>query len=408
MTNEVQSPDKLELSPVGKAQDVTRMSKKPLYLVFIVAFLLLGVLVYSVNFAHNPEEEDYSNTVHIEENEKPLLFGEGSGLSLAPPPEAVAIPEPIVATPERKEPLVVIPRDAEAVDYDAENMRRMKSQSYWSALSSPIIALRGSEQAQGQVDQQAMLELLAKGQQGGQPGAAGSEFGNQDSYNPAADVDKENFAKRAGNDGDWINKYSRVPGNPYELKTGSVIPGIMLTSVNSDLPGNIIAQVSQNVFDTATGRHLLIPQGSKLYGVYDSRVVYGQSRVLSAWTRIIFPDGSSYTLEATPGTDMSGSGGFEDQVDNHYARIFGSAGIMALIVGGSAYAMDMAAPDGDNVSFQGEMISALAAQFGQTTATLLEKNLNIKPTLEVRPGYQFNLVLIKDLVLEEPYTAWRQ
>ena len=105
---------------------------------------------------------------------------------------------------------------------------------------------------------------------------------------------------------------------------------------------------------------------------------------------------------------MSGSGGFEDQIDNHYARIFGSAGIMALIVGGSAYAMDMAAPDGDNVSFQGEMISALAAQFGQTTATLLEKNLNIKPTLEVRPGYQFNLVLIKDLVLEEPYTAWRK
>lgn len=405
MADEIKSPDKLELSPVGKAENVTRMSRKPLYLVILAAFFLIAVLVYSVNFAHNPEEEDYTNTVKIEENEKPLLFGEGTGLSLAPPPEAVAIPEPIIMKPERTEPLVVIPRDAEPVDYDAENMRRMKSQSYWTALSSPIIALRGAAPANEQLEQQALLELL-NNQKGTQPGNSASDFGDQ--YNPAADVDKENFAKRAGNDGDWTNKYSRVPGKPFELKTGSVIPAIMLTSVNSDLPGNIIAQVSQNVFDTATGRHLLIPQGSKLYGVYDSRVSYGQSRVLSAWTRIIFPDGSSYTLEATPGADISGSGGFEDQIDNHYARIFGSAGIMALIVGGSAYAMDMAAPDGDNVSFQGEMISALAAQFGQTTATLLEKNLNIKPTLEVRPGYQFNLVLIKDLVLEEPYTAWRK
>ena len=281
----------------------------------------------------------------------------------------------------------------------------MKSQSYWTALSSPIIALRGSDPGKDQINQQALLEMLNSGQSP-QSGGTAAGFGEQDTYNPAADIDKENFGKRATNDGDWTNKYSRVPGKAFEVKTGSVVPAIMLTSVNSDLPGNIIAQVSQNVFDTATGRHLLIPQGSKLYGVYDSRVIYGQSRVLSAWTRIIFPDGSSYTLEATPGADMSGSGGFEDQIDNHYARIFGSAGIMALIVGGSAYAMDMAAPDGDNVSFQGEMISALAAQFGQTTATLLEKNLNIKPTLEIRPGYQFNLVLIKDLVFEKPYATW--
>ena len=112
-------------------------------------------------------------------------------------------------------------------------------------------------------------------------------------------------------------------------RLGRSSPGVMLTGVNSDLPGALIAQVSQNVYDTAHGAHLLIPQGSKLYGVYDSRVVYGQSRVLVAWNRLIFPDGSAVTLGAMPGADMSGYSGFHDQVDNHYWRIFGSAVLMS-------------------------------------------------------------------------------
>lgn len=197
---------------------------------------------------------------------------------------------------------------------------------------------------------------------------------------------------------------------PLELKTGAVVPGVMLTGINSDLPGNMIAQVSQNVYDTATGRNLLIPQGARLYGVYDSRVVYGQQRVLIAWNRIIFPDGSSMSIGAMPGADMAGMAGFSDEVDNHYLRIFGSAVLMSLVTGGMAYAMDSAnnnVGSSDNgTSMQDEMTSALAAQLGQTTTTLLQKNLNIKPTLEVRPGYQFNIVVTKDLVFRQPYQAW--
>ena len=198
---------------------------------------------------------------------------------------------------------------------------------------------------------------------------------------------------------------------PLELKTGAVVPGVMLTGLNSDLPGNMIAQVSQNVFDTATGRNLLIPQGARLYGVYDSRVVYGQQRVLIAWNRIIFPDGSSMSIGAMPGADMAGMAGLTDKVDNHYLRIFGSAVMMSLVTGGMAYAMDSANNNssGENgTSMQDEMTSALAAQLGQTTTTLLQKNLNIKPTLEIRPGYQFNIVLTKDLVFREPYARWRR
>ena len=197
---------------------------------------------------------------------------------------------------------------------------------------------------------------------------------------------------------------------PLELKTGSVIPGVMLTGINSDLPGNMIAQVAQNVYDTATGLNLLIPQGARLYGIYDSRVVYGQQRVLIAWNRLIFPDGSSISLGAMPGADMAGMAGFNDNVDNHYARIFGSDLMMSLVSGGMAYALDGAndSTETDNgTRMTDEMTASLAQQLGQTTTTLLQRNLSIKPTLEIRPGYQFNIVVTKDVIFREPYTRWR-
>ena len=183
----------------------------------------------------------------------------------------------------------------------------------------------------------------------------------------------------------------------------------MITGINSDLPGSIIAQVSQNIFDSATGQNLLVPQGSRLFGKYDSRIIYGQSRVLVAWNRIVYPDGSAITLPSMPGTDMAGSAGFEDEVNNHYFRIFGSSALMSLIMGGTAYTLNETT-GGDSTnenSLQSQMTAALAQQFGQTTTSLLQKNLNIKPTLEVRAGYQFNIVLTKDVVFEQPYTAWR-
>ena len=184
----------------------------------------------------------------------------------------------------------------------------------------------------------------------------------------------------------------------------------MLTGINSDLPGNMIAQVAQNVYDTATGLNLLIPQGARLYGIYDSRVVYGQQRVLIAWNRLIFPDGSSISLGAMPGADMAGMAGFNDDVDNHYARIFGSALMMSLVSGGMAYALDGAndSTETDNgTRMTDEMTASLAQQLGQTTTTLLQRNLSIKPTLEIRPGYQFNIVVTKDVIFREPYTRWR-
>lgn len=379
------------------------MGKWPIYVVLLALLLLGAVLVYSVNFSHDQEDKEEAKEAVVREEDKPLWLVEGSGLALNPHKDKTSG----VLAPERpQEPVVIIQRNTEEqkqVDQETENIRRQRTQAYLSALSAPLMAKRERREESGQAASPA-----AGG--GGGTDAISANPASQDFYDPAADRDKEAFFSRARKDTSWTLAEQRTAGMPLELKTGAVVPGVMLTGINSDLPGNMIAQVSQNVYDTATGKNLLIPQGTRLYGIYDSRVVYGQQRVLIAWNRIIFPDGSSMSIGAMPGADMAGVAGFADEVNNHYLRIFGSAVLMSLVTGGMAYAMDSAnnnvGSSGNGTSMQDEMTSALAAQLGQTTTTLLQKNLNIKPTLEVRPGYQFNIVVTKDLVFRQPYQAW--
>jgi type IV secretion system protein VirB10 len=404
------TPNSLE--PMKKV-GVARMSRRPLYAFIVVVLLLLTALVYSVNFAHNQDEEqDGTRKVDISEEEKPLLMGEGKGLALAPPPDAPAVmlPEHKPAAPAKTEPLLVVRDKRQEPDLyqrELENIRRMRAQAQLTALSAPLGVKKAS------VNARPAPEERDKGRDVGNPLKDFDPNSLRESaYDPAADKDKEAFFDRAAKDESWILPHARTAGQPLELKTGTVIPSVMVTGINSDLPGNIIAQVSQNVWDTADGRHLLIPQGAKLFGTYDSRVVYGQERVLVAWNRLILPDGSAFTLGAMPGNDMAGYAGYTDEVNNHYLRIFGSAILMSLITGGTAYTMDSMSASGssgtDNTpSMQQEMASALTAQLGQATLQLLQKNLNIKPTLEIRPGYQFNVIVTKDLVFQKPYAAGR-
>ncbi|MDL2226620.1 hypothetical protein LJB86_03070, partial [Deltaproteobacteria bacterium OttesenSCG-928-M10] len=296
-----------------------------------------------------------------------------------------------------------VDRDDEALRQEAEQERRKKREAYYSGLGANIMVHRSGSPTQ-----------TATPAPGGAPGspqtAERPQSAGPDGYDPAADIDKEGFFQRADTN-QWRSPYTREAGLKYELKTGTVIPGMMVTGINSDLPGNIIAQVSQNVYDTATGNHVLIPQGAKIYGAYDSRVTYGQQRVLVAWNRIVFPDGSSVTLGAMPGSDLAGYAGFADELDKHYFRIFGSAFLMSLITGGMSYAMDKVDNNnnsGENsTSMQDEMASALAAQMGQTAMKMMEKNMSIKPTIGIRPGYRFNIVVTKDVAFRGPYVAWR-
>lgn len=190
------------------------------------------------------------------------------------------------------------------------------------------------------------------------------------------------------------------PRSPYEVKQGTVIPGIMITGINSDLPGQIIAQVSQNVYDSVSGKSLLIPQGTKIVGSYDSFVAIGQERAMVAWRRLIFPDGMSLELLNMPGADQGGYSGFSDQVNNHYFKIFGSAIMLSLV--GSGYQMSQPRSSGEFPSNQEIIAAEVGRQFAQVSGELIHRNMQIQPTIEIRPGYRFVIMVNKDMILE-PY-----
>jgi type IV secretion system protein VirB10 len=207
----------------------------------------------------------------------------------------------------------------------------------------------------------------------------------------------------------WTLNQTVTTPEPYQLKTGFVIPGIMISGINSELPGQIIGQVSQNVYDTATGGFLLIPQGTRLIGQYSSKVTYGQSRILVAWQRLIFPDGKAIYIETMPGTDGAGYAGFNDIVDNHYIRIFGSALLMSGITAGVELSQnddDYNDDDDDSSKVSDTLREALGLQLGQVSASLIQKNLNISPTIKIRPGFRFNVIVTKDITFSTPYQAF--
>lgn len=215
---------------------------------------------------------------------------------------------------------------------------------------------------------------------------------------------KDQFAKAAKNgvDPDYSPSQKTKPRSPYEVKAGAIIPAVMIGGINSDLPGQVIAQVRENVYDTKSGQFLLIPQGSRLVGLYDAHVAYGQKRILLAWSRIIYPDGSSFDLKGMPGADKGGYAGFFDEVDNHYMKIFGSAVLMSFISAGVQLSQpNNGSSSGSNntPSVSQTVGAALGQQIGQTAMTITQKNLNIQPTLEVRPGYQFNVMVTADMIL---------
>lgn len=189
------------------------------------------------------------------------------------------------------------------------------------------------------------------------------------------------------------------PASKYIVQAGSVIPAALLTGIRSDLPGQVTGQVTENVYDSPTGRYLLIPQGSKLIGVYDSQVSFGQSRVLLVWTRLIFPNGRSIVLERQSGADPEGYAGLEDQVDYHWGRLFMAAALSTLLGVGS----ELGASDTDS-----DIVQALrrgsSDSLSQTGQQIVRRNLNVQPTLTIRPGYPVRVIVNRDLVLA-PYRS---
>jgi type IV secretion system protein VirB10 len=183
----------------------------------------------------------------------------------------------------------------------------------------------------------------------------------------------------------------------YIVQAGAVIPAALITGIRSDLPGQVAAQVTENVYDSPTGQFLLIPQGAKLIGLYDSQVSFGQDRVLLVWTRLIMPNGRSIVLERQPGADTQGFAGLEDEVDQHWGRLFAAAALSTLLGIGS----ELGATNNDN-----NIITALRRgstdSLNQTGQQVVRRNLNIQPTLTIRPGFPVRVIVNRDLMLA-PY-----
>lgn len=214
---------------------------------------------------------------------------------------------------------------------------------------------------------------------------------------PAAQQRKIEFA-RGGSEGD-INPHELAPApSPWTLTAGTVVPASLITGLNSDLPGTVIAQVTENVRDSASGRTILIPQGARLIGSYDSVVAYGQRRALVVWTRIVLPDGSSVRLDDMPATDTSGYAGLEDRVDSHTWQLLKGIALSTLF--GVGTQISLGGGESDLVRAIRESAQRNAANAGNQ---ITSRNLDVQPTIKVRPGWPVRVIVNKDLVLQ----PWR-
>ena len=185
--------------------------------------------------------------------------------------------------------------------------------------------------------------------------------------------------------------------SPYTLMAGSIIPASLVTGLNSDLPGFVIGQVTEQVYDTVTGRHLLIPQGTKIIGKYDSVVAFGQKRALVVWQRLIRPDGSSLVIDNLPATDEGGYAGLEDKVDYHTWQLLKGIALATLL--GVGTELSIGNEQGDLIAAFRQSAQENANRAGQS---FIERQLDVQPTLTVRPGWPLRIIVHKDLVLE-PY-----
>ena len=187
------------------------------------------------------------------------------------------------------------------------------------------------------------------------------------------------------------------PASPYQVMAGTIIPASLVTGIKSDLPGRVFAQVTENVYDTVSGRFLLIPQGARVIGTYDSVVAFGQSRALVIWQRIIMPDGSSVVIENLPATDAAGYAGLEDEVNFHTWRLLKGIALSTLL--GVGTELTFGDDEEDLVKAIRESTQDSANRVGQQ---ITERNLGIQPTITIRPGWPLRIIVHSDLVLR-PY-----
>ena len=408
-----QSPNSLGAAP-RRGLGVRRLNRAPL----VFAFAIVAIIVGAVMYTYQSRLADKRRKAAEQEAPAPAdahaVFRDAPGGFIpantpAPEPKPDARAEPLASAP------LAVDRADEEERQRLARRRAAREQAALQAIAAPTAISQkldqGSSEGKGQPSADAPSSQLTELY------AADAMRRRQRGFGEGGDDLNQAEAKRRflsdgaspqGRHAHYLAAGREAPLSPYEVKAGTVIPAVMIGGVSSDLPGQLIGQVSENVYDTATGRFILIPQGSRLVGAYDNGVTSGQERVLVAWTRILYPDASSLDLGKTPGADESGAAGFHDQVNDHFWKMFGSAAMMSLITGG----VQLSQGQGNNAASNGmnaqqTLSAALGQQMGQLGAEIARRTMHIQPTLEIRPGYRFVVMVTRDIVARpwRPTTA---
>jgi type IV secretion system protein VirB10 len=281
-------------------------------------------------------------------------------------------------------------------DKEKQNAEADPLQAIQAALINARAAL-GASPAQGGIPQSVNSQSTAAGQP-----EQRTDYERQNDQQQ-----KTGFGLQHGTESEYLGSTRKPALGKYEIKAGWLIPAVLEQQLNSDLPGLIRALVRENVYDSATGGYILVPAGSTLIGIYNSHVGYGQNALQAVWRRIIFPDGSSLILGGFEGDDNTGAAGFRDQVDNHWGRILSGALLTSLFSAGIELSQGTNSSVLQSPSVGQQVGQAVGQQVGQLGVEVTRRNLNIQPTIIVRPGYRFFVRVEKDLLFNGPYSPMR-
>ncbi|HBP1855003.1 TrbI/VirB10 family protein [Pseudomonas aeruginosa] len=406
-TPDVAAPQAVKVEPETVAlraqpRPVTRLNRRTLaILAGGLSVAVLGALMWSLQPQRRTanEQTELYNVDRVSRSEGlDQLPADYSKLPPTLPPDVPELGPPL---PGDLGPAIVNSQQPAVAAYatpghdpaEAERLARLKEAE--EAAASSVFFRTGTQQA----------APVPQSQVAAAPGFAANAAFDPMAAGPASTAvqnrqDQKEAFQQAGTTETRNSGNLQMPASPYQVMAGTVVAGALVTGIKSDLPGDVIATVTEPVYDTATGRFLLIPQGSRILGRYNSQVSFGQSRVQVVWNRIILPDTSSLTLDNLAGTDPAGYAGLEDGVDWHWDRIFAGAVLTTLLDVGAELAAPENRQDGDRIIIAGR--DSAQDSINQVGQEMTRRNLNIQPTLTERPGLPVRIIVNRDLVLR-PY-----
>jgi len=371
----------------GDPPRVMRLSRKALASIGAVAGLLVsGLLIYALQSPYEKAAPELYGTDGRATAEA-ITSGPGDYAQVPKlgPPLPGDLGGPIVSAQQRGENVPLPPVGAQSGQPDprvqaAEAARQRANQERDAARTSSVFL--GSS---GAASAAALPSLAAP---------SPTVPATADTAPKGGQAAKRSFIAQVSNQRTVSVERLTVPASPNVVLAGSIIPAALITGVRSDLPGQITAQVTANVFDSLTGRILLIPQGARLIGEYDSEIAAGQTRVLLVWDRLIMPDGRSIVLERQPGADGAGFAGLQDRVNQHWGNLLKASAVSTLLGVGTELGADS----------EDDLTRALRRgsqdTINQTGQQIVRRELGVQPTLTIRPGYPLRVILTRDLVLE--------